>query len=242
MKKSRFARMIRCLTDFILPPVCPMCNHPVDEPHMLCADCFKQLNFITKPYCQKCGRPFEFDIKGDMICGSCLKKMPIYNQARSVFVYDEGSKKLILPFKHADRTDLTHILSQFLLKEYHRLISEADVIIPVPLHITRLFLRRYNQSALLANRLAHITHRRYLPNVLKRIRATSSQGHLSAEQRQKNIHNAFHVAKPELIKGQKILLVDDVMTTGATVSECTKILLKAGAERVDVLTVCRVKH
>ena len=242
MKKSRFARLIRRLIDFILPPVCPMCNNPVDEPHMLCADCFKQLNFITKPYCQKCGHPFEFDIKGDMICASCLKQMPIYNRARSVFVYDEGSKKLILPFKHADRTDLTHIISQFLLKDYRDLISEADAIVPVPLHITRLFLRHYNQSALLANRLAHMTHRCYLPNVLKRVRATPSQGHLSAKQRQKNIQNAFRVSKPNLIQGQKILLIDDVMTTGATVSECTKILLKSGAERVDILTVCRVKR
>ena len=242
MKKARFVQIKNLLINFILPPVCPVCNNPVDEPHMLCAKCFAKLNFITKPYCEKCGYPFEFDIKGDMICGHCLKQNPPYHKARSVFVYDEGSKKLILPFKHADRTDLTHVLSQFLLRSYGPFISESDVIIPIPLHMTRLLMRRYNQAALLANRLAHITHKRYLPNVLKRKRATSSQGHLSFAQRQKNVRNAFTVVRPELIRDQKVLLIDDVMTTGATVSECTKVLLNAGAKSVDVLTLCRVKH
>ncbi|MBP5344428.1 MAG: ComF family protein [Alphaproteobacteria bacterium] len=242
MKNARLKRMIKSIVDFILLPVCPICNCPVDETNMVCAHCFKELHFITKPYCQKCGKPFEFDIKGDGVCAGCLKKNPPYRMARSVLVYNEGVKKLVLPFKHADRTDLTGVLCQFLLKEYKSLIMDADVIIPVPLHITRLFLRRYNQSALLAHRLAKVTHRRFEPSVLKRTRATPSQGHMNTKQRELNVHKAFAISNPKKIENKKVLLIDDVMTTGATVCECSKVLLKAGASHVDVLTLCRVKH
>ena len=242
MKNARLKHMLKSIINFILPPLCPMCNHPVDEANMLCAHCFKELHFITRPYCQRCGNPFEFDIKGDGVCAACLKQEPPYHMARSVLVYNEGAKKLILPFKHADRTDLTGLLCQFLLKEYSDLITEADIIIPVPLHITRLLLRHYNQAALLAHRLAKVKHRRYEPNILKRVRATPSQGHMNAKERKQNVHKAFAILNPKKIVNKKILLVDDVMTTGATVEECTKILLNAGANRVDVLTLCRVKH
>ena len=242
MKNARLKRILESIINFILPPVCPMCNCPVDETNMLCAHCFKELHFITNPYCQKCGKPFEFDIKGDNVCAACLRQEPPYRKARSVLVYNEGAKKIILPFKHADRTDLTGLLCQFFLKEYRNMITEADVIIPVPLHITRLFLRRYNQAALLAHRLAKISYRRYEPNVLKRVRATPSQGHMNAKERKQNVHKAFVISNPQNIVHKKVLLIDDVMTTGATVEECTKILLNAGAVYVDVLTLCRVKH
>ena len=205
MKNARLGQAIKSIINFILPPVCPVCNHPVDETNMLCAHCFRKLTFITRPYCQKCGKPFEFDIKGDNICASCLKQEPLYHSARSIFVYDEGSKRLILPFKHADRTDLTGILCQFLLKDYYKLIINADVIIPVPLYITRLFFRRYNQAALLAHRLAKITHRKYEPNILKRTRATASQGHMNSKQRKQNVHKAFEIANPKNIIKKKVL-------------------------------------
>ena len=242
MEKARLKRVFSWFIRLILPPVCPICEAVVDEPHMLCPACFGKLNFITKPYCNKCGRPFEFDVKGDMTCAACLKNNPPYHVARSVFVYDDGSKKLILPFKHADRTDLTHLLSVFLLQNYKELITNADIIIPVPLYITRLLKRRYNQAALLAKRLAKETKTQYEPMVLYRKRSTASQGHMNAKKRAQNVKGAFAVRHADAIVGKKILLIDDVMTTGATACECSKVLLKAGAHQVDVLTVARVTH
>ena len=242
MKNSRLKRVFNTIINFILPPLCPICNKRVDVPHMLCATCFKRLNFITKPYCQKCGRPFEFDIKGESLCAACMKDQPRYNKARSNLVYDEGAKELILPFKHADRTDLAHILSEFLIREQGVLIDEAEIIIPVPLYITRLFKRRYNQSALLAKRICKIKHKQYEPRVLRRIKPTVSQGHMNKIERAANVKGAFAVFQPDIIRDKKVLLIDDVMTTGATVNECTKVLMKSGASQVDILTVARVKH
>ena len=240
MKKARWIHGFNFLTRLILPPVCPMCDRFVDEPNTLCAKCFGKLNFITQPYCIKCGRPFEFDIKGEMMCAGCIKENPLYHSARSILVYDDGSKNLILPFKHADRTELSNLFGKFLLRDYESMIADADMIIPVPLYITRLLKRKYNQAALLAKYLSKKVNVAYEPNILYRKRNTVSQGHMSRKERYDNVKGAFGIKSNKSVSGLKIILVDDVMTTGATINECTKILLKAGAEQVDVLTVARV--
>ncbi len=235
-------KFLDLILNFLIPPVCPICLERVEVVHTLCPKCFSKLKFITHPCCEICGYPFEFDLDGEHVCGRCLKDPPAYHHARALFVYNDASKSLILPFKHGDRMELAQLFVKLLAQNYADIIKENDVIIPVPLHIRRLVKRKYNQSALIAQPLARKFKKIYLPTTLKRVRATPSQGHLTALERKKNVANAFMVKYPAKIKGKNVLLVDDVMTTGATVNECAKVLLKAGAKQVDVLTICRLAN
>ena len=221
-----------------MPPCCPICQKRLWDNHAVCGECFGKLNFISDAVCRKCGKPLPY--KEAQVCAECLKKEPIYHRALSVLKYNEASKALILPFKHADHIELTPLLIQWMKLKGNDLISNCDCLIPVPLHISRLFKRKYNQSALLAKGLAEIFHKDYQPSVLLRTKRTQSQGHMSPKQRKQNIKNAFKIQNPDKIKGKKLLIIDDVMTTGATVNECTKVLLKAGAVSVDILTLARV--
>lgn len=229
-------KLLSKLLDFLIPPACSICNQAVDETATLCPDCFGEIKFITPPYCKICGRPFEFDIMGECVCAECLKKRPLFLQARSAVQYNDMSKKILLPFKHADRLDLVPLMVKLMRRAADELMPDADVIIPVPLHWSRRLKRQYNQSALLVGKLAKLYHKTFSPCVLKRTRATPSQGHLSPDERKRNVTGAFVVAKPELVAGKRVLLVDDVLTTGATANECTKVLLKAGATQVCLLT------
>ena len=230
-------KLIQKFLNFLLPPHCPICHKPILDNHAVCGECFGKLFFLGSTVCQRCGKPLPY--KEVRICGACLKKSPVYQQARSVLKYNEFSKALILPFKHADSIELTPLLVQWMDQKGKELIENCDCLIPVPLHLKRLLKRKYNQSALLAQKLAKIHHKDYEPSVLMRRRHTESQGHMTAKQRQENVKNAFKIQNSDKIKGKKILLIDDVMTTGATVSECSKVLIKAGAESVDVLTLAR---
>ncbi len=232
-------RFFTALLDFVFPPRCPICHQEVSASHTLCPTCFQKMTFLTQPCCRICGRPFEFQ-SWNQLCGNCLKKEPPYHKARAVLKYDDMSKGLILKFKHADRTEIRPLFINLMVQSHADLIRETDVIIPVPLHWTRLIKRTYNQADLLAKPLAKLFRKTYLPLGLKRIHHTKSQGHLSKKDRQRNIRQAFRVTNPAAIQGKRILLVDDVMTTGATVEECAKVLRKAGAIYVNVLTVFRV--
>lgn len=236
--KQIFAKFL----DVLLPPLCPICKRKILTSNALCADCYQKIHFISKPYCSVCGRPFYIKTFGENLCGECLKKKPVYHRARSSFLYDMFSKQLILSFKHADRLEHLPLLTHLLNQAGKELLPETDIIMPVPLHRLRLMKRKYNQSALLAQRLAHLHHKCYMPDNLIRIRNTKSQGHLKAVERHKNMRKAFAVKKPHLIEGKNILLIDDVLTTGATVSECAKVLLRNGAKTVNILTLARTKH
>ncbi|NDE89706.1 MAG: ComF family protein [Alphaproteobacteria bacterium] len=229
----------------LLPPLCVMCDDLVSESHGFCGPCWQGLTFIAPPLCVCCGLPFEYEgqsINEDALCGACLLAMPHFTHARSALVYNDASKSLILPFKHNDRTDYSRALARLLLNAGQAMIERADALLPVPLHFMRLFSRRYNQSALLVHHLAKATGKDMLLHGLVRSKATQSQGHLSREQREKNVKNAFLV-RPKaiaMIKGKHLLLIDDVLTTGATANACVSALLKAGAARVEVLTIARV--
>ena len=224
------------LLDILIPPVCALCNERVSESATLCPKCFAELNFITKPYCKVCGRPFGCEVFGDMLCGHCLEKLPRFKKARSVLVYDGAAKKLILAFKHGDRLDLGPLLVKVMLRGAEELMPEVDIVMPVPLHRLRLLKRKYNQSAILAKHLAKHFHKSYNLDILKRVRSSRNQGHLTASERRKNVMNAFCVKPSNILQDKTILLVDDVLTTGATANECAKVLLKAGAKQVFLLT------
>ncbi len=230
----------KVILDFLIPPTCPVC-HKRGSNEGLCPECFSGLEFIGRQKCARCGKPLEVFIPEiENICGQCLKKPPHFHRAEAVFKYNDTIKRLILPFKHGDHIELTELFVRFMTANNRELIDKNQVIIPVPLHWTRLLKRKYNQAALLAKRLAKRHHKVYAPLVLKRIKSTKSQGHLSPKERSKNVRGVFVVKDLKQIQGKSILLIDDVFTTGATANECAKVLLKAGAESVDVLTIARV--
>jgi ComF family protein len=236
------------LLDAVLPPQCLACSAIVDAPGRLCAACWGSLNWIAAPFCARCGVPFEFDASAGapahaITCATCFADPPLFDRARAVFVYDDGAKGLILGFKHADRLHAAPAFGQWLARAGAELLDDADLVAPVPLHWVRLAWRRYNQAALLARALARAGGAgRLVPDLLRRRRATPSQGHLSRKERARNVARAFLVAPHYMNKvmGARVLLVDDVLTTGATVGECAKVLRAAGAARVDVVTLARV--
>ncbi|MEQ1789587.1 MAG: ComF family protein [Rickettsiales bacterium] len=229
------------ILNLLFPPQCLNCDVRVPTHGTLCLPCWQQIGFISDPMCECCGLPFDYDIGEHALCASCLQTRPAYGRARAAFRYDEHSRKLITRFKYADQTQLAKIYGTWLAKAGGEIIAQTDIIIPVPLHYWRFVHRRFNQSALLAQVVSRKTGLKYLPNGIKRTRHTTPQTGLTRKQREKNVKGAFIIPPryAEKIKGRNILLIDDVITTGSTIEQCTKILLKAGAAQVNVLTLAR---
>jgi ComF family protein len=227
--------------DTLLPPRCLLCGKVIHHDDSLCSECFKNITFITHPYCQYCGSPLPEDIFNEACCVHCLKKKPPFRMCRSAVIYDDYSKHLVLDFKFADHTENKNLLARWLLLAGEDIFHNGvDVIIPVPLHFRRLFKRKYNQSAMLAAELSMLSHIPAEFTALKKIRHTTPQVHCNGKQRLKNIKDAFEVTALDKVKGKRILLIDDVYTTGATLRECARVLKKAGAKSVDAITVARV--
>jgi ComF family protein len=233
------ARAGRAVLDFLYPPLCMMCRALVREPGNLCATCWQAIAFLEGPMCSCCGLPFDFDVGPDTLCAGCMAKPPAFDRARSVMRYDEASRAPILALKRADRLDLVPAFARWLERAGYDLIAETDVIVPVPPHRRRLWIRRYNQSALLANELGKLLNRPVSTNALQRTRPTPSQGDMpSAKARRRNVRGAFKAVTG--LHDRTVLLIDDVLTTGATVDACSRTLKRAGAARVFVLTLARV--
>lgn len=232
----------RFALDALLPPRCLACGALTGADAALCAGCWNKLAFIEAPLCACCGRPFEFELETGALCAACIHSRPVFERARAVFRYDDASRPLVLGFKHGDRTDSAPALAQWLARAGRELIEDADAIVPVPLHWWRLFRRHYNQAAMLANELGRITDRPVLADVVRRRRATPSQGRLSARARRRNVAGAFAMVPGQTgaIRSRRVLLVDDVLTTGATAEAVAETLLEAGAHAVDLLVVARV--
>ena len=191
--------------------------------------------------CNCCGLPFEYDVGNEALCGVCLFERPPYAKARAAFRYDEHSSKLVTRFKYSDQTHLARVYSVWLAKAAGDILANTDIIVPVPLHYFRFVQRRFNQSALLAQAISKKTLIKHRPDIIKRKRYTISQTGLTRSQRAKNVKGAFNISEraKKIIKGKNILLIDDVMTTGSTVEQCAKILLRSGAMQVNVLTLAR---
>ncbi len=236
------ARGAALALDALLPPQCLACAEPVDRSGQLCAPCWGALTWIEAPLCALCGLPFDFELGPAALCGPCAGRRPVFDRARSVLRYDEHSRGLVLAFKHADRTQGAPAFAAWMARAGAALVAEAEVVAPVPLHRWRLLARRYNQAALLATVTAQRAELTAAPDLLRRIRATPSQGGLSPAGRADNVRGAFAVrrGREALVEGRRVLLVDDVMTTGATVEACARTLKRAGARAVDVLTLARV--
>ncbi len=230
--------------DIVLPPRCVVSGAIVDGAGRLSPEAWQGLHFIAAPHCARCGLPFEFSVEeGDeTLCVSCLEKPPAYDTARAALVYNDASRALILRFKHADHIHAASVFVPWLKTAAGTILPDADFLIPVPLHPRRLLKRRYNQACLLAQALTAETGVPCLPDALMRCRATPPQGHKDYKERHKNVRRAF-VVRPswcEKLKGKRVVLLDDVYTTGATVEECARVLRIAGVEAVHVLAVARV--
>lgn len=235
-------RFAAAALDLLLPPRCLACGAIVDAQGTLCAGCWRGITFIGPPMCACCGLPFEIAAGPGALCGACVASPPVWGRARAALVYDDGSRPLVLGFKHGDRTHAAIPFARWMALAGAELLAGADLLVPVPLHPWRLFRRRYNQSALLARAVADRSGVPLLVDAVVRRRRTPSQGGLNRRQRALNVRGAFRVrpAAADRIRGRRVVLVDDVLTTGATVTACARALLSAGAASVDVLALARV--
>lgn len=239
----RIAAMATRMIDAILPPRCPATGDVVDRPGMLAPAFWQDLTFIAAPHCTCCGLPFALDLDTEgALCAACLAEPFDFDCARSVVVYNDASRKLVLGFKYGDRLHTITTFTPWLQRAGADLLMASDIIIPVPLHRRRLWQRRYNQSSLLAQALARATGLPCLPAGLSRLRHTPPQKGLTRDQRRRNVDRVFAVPSPaqQKIAGKRVLLIDDVFTSGATLNACSRALRDAGARAVNVLTLARV--
>lgn len=232
----------RLALNTVLPPRCLACGELVDSQGQVCAVCWPGLDFIARPYCTICGLPFAYDMGPDAVCGACLADRPAFDRARTALVYNDLSARLIVGFKHGDRTHHAPAFAQWLKVAGRDLLDTADVLAPVPLHPRRLWQRRFNQAALMAGILANQTSIPVDPTLLCRTRATPSQSGRTRLQRFENVRGVFAVRPSHRasLAGKRVVVVDDVFTTGATLSAVARCLVRAGAAHVDVLTLARV--
>jgi len=234
--------------NLILPPRCPVNGDIVNMVGAISPRAWKDLTFVSDPKCHCCGIPFMIDInfddasKNDFLCAQCLSSPRPFDKAKSLFVYDDGCRPMILAFKHGDALHLHTTLAPLLSRLGEEFLMPDSVFVPVPLHWLRLIKRRYNQAAILSAEMAILTHKIHWPDAIIRTRHTPPQGHKRAKDRHQNVAKAFSINPnyKEKIKDKNIILVDDVFTTGATLEECAKVLKSAGARTINILTVARV--
>ena len=236
---NRLLRMGRAVIDGVLPPRCLGCGEIVDEPDSLCGRCWARITFFAQPWCVLCGAPFAHPMDEDALCADCARQRWTWDQARAVLRYDRNSRHLVLGLKHGDRTHVAGAFGRWMHRAGTDVLAGADLLVPVPLHWTRLFQRRYNQAALLAQAIRAAGGPQVAADWLVRRRRTPSQGHLGAAARERNVRGAFAVRRSRDLAGKRVVIVDDVMTTGATVEECARVLKRAGAAFVGVLTLAR---
>ena len=234
--------LFRWVLDSVLPPSCLVCDEAVEAEGQLCVNCFRTANFVTAPLCACCGVPLPFAVPDmeEQHCEACTAAPPAFAVARAALRYDDVAKKMILPLKYGDQSEAASGLARLMRRPGEAMLQAANLLVPVPLHAARLRQRRYNQAAVLAIALARLTGRPLGLDVLRRWRATRRLEGLSAAERREELTDAISLRRDAEVVGKRVLLVDDVMTTGATAHQCALALREAGAARVDVLTVARV--
>ncbi len=238
---ERLTSVVRVLGDIAFPPSCPSCRAHVTAEGNFCPACFEKLRLISAPMCACCGIPFVVAIGEDARCPECLENPPAFSMARAVMVYDAVSAPLVSALKFHDQWAGFDRYAQMMSAAGSGLLKDADVLIPVPLHWRRLLTRKFNQSAVLAYGVSAASGVACAVDILKRVRPTKPQMRLDRKERAANVKRAFAVepAAEVVVKGKVIVLVDDVVTTGATANACAKALLKAGANEVRILSLAR---
>jgi ComF family protein len=236
---SRLRRLGRAVVDGVLPPRCLACGATVDEIDALCGRCWAAMNFFAPPWCAVCGLPFPHPMGEGAMCADCARRQPSWDRARAVLRYDRHSRRLVLMLKHADQTHLARAFGRWMQRAASEVLVGADYVMPVPLHWTRLFRRRFNQAALLAGAIHAAGGPPVAADWLVRRRRTPSQGTLGPLARARNVRGAFALRRGRSVTGKRVVLIDDVLTTGATAEECARVLRRAGAAYVGVVVLAR---
>lgn len=234
--------MFRPIVDYALPPRCPICGVTVEADNHFCLSCWRQLDFLAKPWCAACGLPLAFGHPDDSLCGKCLgEDPPIHDGVRAVVRYDDQSSLIAMRLKYGTRLGLAKLIAEHLQKFISE-CSENTIIIPVPLHRSRLWRRGFNQSVLIGRALARSSGIEMDYSVITRNKITPPLRGMSGKQRRKTVDRAFAL-RPDaraILSGKSVLLVDDVYTSGSTSNACARLLKKAGANQVLVFCWARV--
>jgi ComF family protein len=239
--RGAWAHAARLALDVALPTLCVACREPVDG-EGVCANCWSKLSFIAKPFCPRLGIPFVYDPGPELLSMEAIANPPAYTRARAAVRYDDVARTLVHALKFQDRTDLAPAMGRWMARAGQELLTEADWLIPVPLHWRRAWGRRYNQSGAPARAIERQSGVKVRGELLARVRATEQQVGLSRPQRASNVQGAFKVSadRQSEVQGRRVVLIDDVLTSGATVDACARALLRAKAAQVDVLVFARV--
>lgn len=239
--RQTITQSARLALDIALPMQCVACREPVASAGV-CAACWSQLSFIAPPFCSRLGIPFVYDPGPDILSMQAIAAPPAYHRARAAVRYDEVARTLVHHLKYHDRTDLAPTMGRWMARAGHELLDGADILVPVPLHWRRGFSRRFNQSGILAKAISHASGVPVAKDALRRVRPTEHQIGLSRNQRANNVQGAFKVPpeRRHQVQGRRIVLIDDVLTSGATSDACARALLRAKAAQVDLLVFARV--
>jgi ComF family protein len=238
---KRLLRPLSIFADLLYPPGCASCGIITGAHRGLCPKCWSGVRFIERPYCEVLGLPFAHDLGAGILSADAIANPPPFDRLRSAAIHDQAVRDLVHGLKYRDRTDLAPMMAAWMVRASDGMVEACDVVIPVPLHRTRMLSRRFNQSAELARHIAHRSGKPLLPATLGRVKKTLQQVGLGAKAREENVRGAFAIAKGHEndIFGRRIVLVDDVYTTGATVAAAARTLRKGGAADITVLTFAR---
>jgi ComF family protein len=238
-----FRAALRTGLDVLYPPHCMACGTAIQGERGVCAACWQTVGFITRPYCERLGTPFAQDLGPGPLSPAALADPPVYARARAVARFDSGPvQALVHRFKYGDRPDYARVLGAWMARSGQELLADADLLVPVPLHPRRLWQRRFNQAALLAQAIGRRADKPVALEALVRVKPTRTQVGMSRAARAENIQGAFRVTPTGAARlhHRRVLLIDDVLTTGATANAAARVLLRGGATTVDVLVFARV--
>ena len=235
------AQFAAAALDILYPPTCLACRAATDAQGALCPRCWSAMRFIERPFCERLGTPFDQELGEGLLSPQAMADPPVFARARAVARFEDGpARKLAHRLKYSDRAELARPIARWMARAGADILADADFLIPVPLHRLRLWKRRFNQAALLAKEVSRWTGKPCDVGALLRVKATRSQVGLSRIQRAENLQGAFRVAEGASVRGRNVILIDDVLTSGATANAASRVLLRAGAKRVDVLVFARV--
>ena len=238
---AALSRLAGAALDALYPPTCMACRSAIGAHGALCPRCWSAMRFIERPFCERLGTPFEQDLGEGLVSPQAMADPPVFRRARAVARFEDGpARTLAHRLKYSDRAELAAPIARWMARAGADVLAEADLVVAVPLHPFKLWRRRFNQAAVLAKEVARLSGKPCDLAALKRVKATRSQVGLTRAQRAENVQGAFRVADGAPIRGRKVVLIDDVLTSGATANAASRALLRAGAASVDVLVFARV--